>query len=139
MTIYLTICMHAGASFLSGLGLFAVAGEVAELKSALERADNSRSALAPPELVKLLENRYTAVRHSALLTVFAMSNRVEPELMEQHVKCVELLLRYGARDDCRDVFGKSIVHYAVLAPEDMAPMLRAVTERWLQLTTLDYI
>lgn len=71
------------------------------------------------ERMHLLERRETGCRLSPLLLTVALSKHkgicrrhhgVREEDM-QHLKTVKVLLKYGARPDCRELNGKTFVHY----------------------------
>ncbi|KAL7531753.1 hypothetical protein ACHAXR_004216, partial [Thalassiosira sp. AJA248-18] len=68
---------------------------------------------------ELLEQRESGMRLSPLLLAIAIS-KCKPyvcsitgavEANMDHVKVVKVLLRYGAKPDCKDLTGKSAVHY----------------------------
>lgn len=72
------------------------------------------------ERTHLLERRESGIRLSPLLLAIAIS-KVKSytcqitgtrEADMNHVKVVKVLLRYGARPDCKELTGKSAVHYA---------------------------
>lgn len=70
-----------------------------------------------PELVQLLERRETSLRLTPLLMIVSMGKNLSIDnsssLERNQVKVVELLLRYGARPDARDVCGKTVCHYGM--------------------------
>jgi len=76
-------------------------------------------ATSEGELGKLLERRETGMRMTPLLVTLALSKvkstvshwtRVR-EVDMNHVGVIKLLLFHGARPDCKELTGKTIIHY----------------------------
>lgn len=92
------------------------------VKSHLEWANSemkARKGAVDPALRFLLESRVTSMRLTPLLILVALGKGMDkilpPQqlkiLKEKQLKIARLLLLYGARPDCKDVCGKTVVHY----------------------------
>ncbi|KAK3276056.1 hypothetical protein CYMTET_15848 [Cymbomonas tetramitiformis] len=66
-------------------------------------------------LTKLLEKRESMLRFSPLLGVIAGARSAEARGSSGHLKTAEMLLKLGARVDCVDVAGYSVVHHCCTA------------------------
>jgi hypothetical protein len=105
------------------LSMFAIAcitGMYSKVQKMLEEVAGKNqdvSETPSPELIQLLERRETCLRLTPLLMVVSMGKNLRignaSTLDSQQVKVVELLLKYGARPDARDVCGKTVCHYGM--------------------------
>lgn len=94
----------------SPFGASCVRGDLNNIKEALEQAD--RTGKPPQELIELLEKRETPMRMSPLMMAAACAGlNGDVRVQQHHLKCVKVLLSYGARPDARDVAGWTVCHY----------------------------
>eukprot|EP00980_Cylindrotheca_fusiformis_P018393 scaffold6052_cov118-Cylindrotheca_fusiformis.AAC.6 len=95
----------------SMFALACITGNTAEVERMIQQAtgDSSQQPHSrSPELMKLLETRETSLRLSPLLLVVSAGKNV-PQSNQRNV--AKLLLKAGASPDCKDVLGKTVVHY----------------------------
>lgn len=109
---------------ISDFSMMCMLGSVQKVEELLKRADDQGQAHAPQELVHLLEKRETSMRCSPLLLLVSVGKNLGgfPEQHKQQIKVAEVLLRYGARPDARDVVGKTVCHYGAGAMATEATM-----------------
>jgi len=97
-------------------------GQYELIKHHLELANSelkARKGTVDPALRYLLESRVTSMRLTPLLVIVSLGKGAEKVLpadqlrfvTENQLKVARLLLLYGARPDCRDVCGKTVIHY----------------------------
>jgi hypothetical protein len=80
-------------------------GDVKQVKAMLDEANTSPTQ--PSEaLQELLETRETSLRLSPLLDMVSLTKNFADKLHSKRLKVVQLLLKYGARPDAKDVTGK---------------------------------
>ena len=99
---------------LSPFALMCVLGNAKGVELALKQ-----TAVGSEERMHLLERRETGTRWSPLLFAIATS-KCKPsicamtgarEVDMDHMKIIRILLLYGARPDCKELTGKTVVHY----------------------------
>lgn len=102
------------ADQISRFAVACVMGIFPYVEEALEEADDD-PAKPSDRLIQLLETRETSMRLTPLLLIVsAGKNIVDPSadrLSRRQVKLAQILLRYGARPDAKDVCGKTVCHY----------------------------
>ena len=119
-----------------GLSPFALMCCVGNAKG-VEKALKETTA-GSEERMHLLERRETGMRWSPLLfavatskckpTIAAMTGTREAEM--DHMNTVRILLLFGARPDCKELTGKTVVHYGAgaFASEDSLKMTDYIVE-----------
>lgn len=103
---------HGMTNSFSPLGLACLSGSVAKAQKIVD--DTCQGTISQPystsmELTKLLESRETSMRVSPLLLLVSMTlpclNPID------QARAAKILLKAGASPDCKDVLGKTVVHY----------------------------
>jgi hypothetical protein len=105
-----------GAGTMSDFAVRCIQGSVQGVEEMLEVVSSNDLPHPSDALIKLLETRETSMRLTPLLLLVSAGKNIsgagpESVLRRNQIQVAELLLRYGARPDAKDVCGKTACHY----------------------------
>lgn len=108
------IHQHAESGAFSEIAFACIAGNVDVFQKALNKTLDkvSQPHSRSDQVKKVLESRETSLRLSPLLLIVSAGKHMHGGGMRMdHAKVAKLLLKAGASPDCKDVLGKTVVHY----------------------------